>query len=159
MPLKRLEEKYGNVDYSARSRADVSDVVVLDSLGELARVFGFSVVEYRLADYSLAYRFIDESQISHEDLQDMPTDLEKTSVDVCRKAADMVNRVCWRRKTRSTAPPEEVKGGSAALKEPKEFLSVGAFFLGHSSDKTASEDVFLVRALPLSLPCPFRPPH
>ena len=137
MPQLRLEKKY-QTEYSTRSaQSGFADVVVTDSLGELARVFEFAIVEYRRADFSLAYRYVDESLISHAELRAMPTDLEKTSLDVCHKAADMASKVCWRRKQKQSI--NEGKGVVA-----KEFHSVGAYHLVHSSDKTAAEDVFLV---------------
>jgi hypothetical protein len=122
---------------SARSDAsDVSDEVVVNSLTELARVFGFTVVELRKNDFTLSFIYLDEDQFSMKELNGMKTDREKLSTDLCKKAAKMTAKVCWKRKSKSDTGEEPVD---------VQFHTAAAYHLvGGRGDKEECDDVFIV---------------
>ena len=64
----------------------------------------------------------------------MTSNRERNSVDLCKKAAKMTAKVCWRRKTKK---PDE-----GATKAPLEFHTAAAYHLIKKSE--TEDDVFLV---------------
>lgn len=124
---------------SARSDAsDLSDEIVVNSLAELARVFHFTVVELRKRDLSLSFMYLDENQLTTKELNTMKTDREKLSTDLCKKAAKMTAKVCWKRKAKND-------NGEVVSPEDEQFHTAAAYHLvGGQGDKEECEDVFIV---------------